>query len=227
MHASYLLGLLPLLLLEVCVCKKQNVILLYIENINEVIKVLKLLDPQNHASKDVLGNIRKLVTDSVHFHNVHGEVASASTFASLITGRPAVDTGIIRGKILPFDSFPSVASSGGLKTDKVTLAEALKAHGYRTWFSGFWKLGLGPRGKGFPMRHGFDTWLGVAHPHDEWCRRREMDDTATHGNDDDHPYMNLIYKISFLWSLVFLSLTTLVWMKGDESLYFNGESPPP
>jgi len=193
-----------------CSSKKQNVVLLYIENINEVMKVLKLLDPQNPASKDVLGNIRKLVTESVYFHNVHGEVASASNFAALITGKPAVDLGIIRGKILPFDYFPSIASSGGLKLEEVTLAEALKGRGYRTWFSGFWKLGLGTHGDAYPIRHGFDTWMGVAHPHDEWCRRKGIGEV---NHDKNHPYMHLLYKISFLWSLVFLLLTTLVWLK--------------
>ena len=192
-----------------CCVVKQNIALLYIENINEVMKVIKRLDPEN-SSKDVLPNIRKLYHESIQFHNVYGEVASASNFAALLTGKSAVDLGIIRGKILPFDYFPSIASTGGLKTDEVTLAEALKDYGYRTWFSGYWKLGLGPRGDGYPIKHGFDTWMGVAHPHDEWCRRKDIDDILREKN---HPYMNLLYKISFLWSLVFLLLTTLVWVK--------------
>ena len=67
----------------------------------------------------------------------------------IIPGKPAVNTGIIRGKLLPFTSFPSLASSGGLSTKEPNLASTLKNEGYSTAFYGYWKLGLGPKGNEF------------------------------------------------------------------------------
>lgn len=187
---------------------KQNIVLLYVENINEVMKVFKVLDTGG-TGKDNFTNIGQLYSESVQFHHMYGELASASNFGAILTGKSAVDLGLIRGKVLPFDYFPSIASSGGLSPNEKTIAEVLKDNGYRTWFTGYWKLGLGPKGDGYPIKHGFDTWMGVAHPHDEWCRRKDNEAPR----EKSHPYMNLLYKISFIWSLVFLLLTTLVWLK--------------
>lgn len=190
---------------------KPNVVLFYIESINEVAKVLHLID-ENIISRDALPNIYKLREDSVSFHNIYGELSSSSNFAALFTGKAAVDIGMIRGKLLPFDYFPSLASTGGLGTDEVTVAELLRSCSYKTWFIGYWKLGLGEKGNRFPTEHGFDTWLGTAHPHDEWCHRQDSNKSSPRP-DWTHPYTNLFYKASFLWMIVVVFLTSLVWFR--------------
>ncbi|XP_066926809.1 steryl-sulfatase-like [Clytia hemisphaerica] len=195
--------------------KKPNFVILYIEHLNEI-----LLDLE--GSTDELPNLQKFVNfDGNRFRNVYGEASSASTFASLFTGKPAVNTGIIRGKLLPFTSFPSLASSGGLSTKEPNLASTLKKEGYSTAFYGYWKLGLGPKGINNPLQHGFDTWMGVAYPHNEWCEEQKSVIT----NQEsllNHPYLKLFYHTSFLWLLLFLFLTMLVWFKVvSVYLYMN------
>ena len=63
-----------------------------------------------------------------------------------------------------------------------------------------------------PLQHGFDTWMGVAYPHNEWCEEQKSVIT----NQEsllNHPYLKLFYHTSFLWLLLFLFLTMLVWFK--------------
>ena len=192
---------------------RPNIILLYIESIKDVIEILQ----PNHIARPFLPNLSRLIGDSIKFHNVYGDIGSSSNFASLFTGRSAVDLGLIRGKLLPFNSFPSLASTGGLKEEEETIADVLHENGYRTWFTGYWKLGLGTDGTKFPTEHGFDTWMGVAHPQNEWCQR-EMNFPDVNGNA--HPYISLLYKTSFIWMLVFLLLISLMWFKFISSKLF-------
>jgi Arylsulfatase A and related enzymes len=196
--------------------ERPNFIIFYIEHINEI-----LPDLQSPTLGEELKNLNSLIKESTTFHNIYGESSSASTFASLFTGKPAVDLGIIQGKLLPFNSFPSLASSGGLNTNEQTVAKLLLTNGYLTWFSGFWKLGLGPEGKDYPTSHGFISWLGVAYPHNEWCEQQKSVIT----NQEtllNHPYLKLFYRTSFLWLILFLFLTVLVWFKFITlNLYLN------
>ena len=55
-----------------------------------------------------------------------------------------------------------------------------------------------------------DTWMGIAHPHNEWCHRKGLLNRILNKN---HPYVTLFYKTYFLWALIFLLLSTLVWLK--------------
>ena len=142
---------------------KPNIVMLYIENMEEVATILKSIKTEN-ISKAILPNIYALTKESIQFHNVYGEVSSTSNFAALLTGVPAVDLGIIRGKLLPFDSFPSLASTGSLKQEETTIAEVLKTCGYRTWFTGYWKLGLGEKCDAYPIKHGFGHMDGYCAP---------------------------------------------------------------
>ena len=53
---------------------------------------------------------------------------------------------------------------GGFPEAEVTLAEALKEHGYATGMFGKWHLGDAPHA--LPTRHGFDEWVGVPYSND-------------------------------------------------------------
>ena len=204
------------LICSVCCSKKQNIVLFYIEHINDI-----LPDVLSPTLGEDLKNLNRLREESIRFHNIYGEASSPSTFAALFTGRPAVDIGIIRGKLLPFSNFPSLASSGGLSTSEKTIAKELQAAGYSTWFSGYWKMGLGSKGDDFPMKHGFDCWLGVAYPHNEWCEQ-EKSVITNQESLINHPYLKLFYRTSFLWLLLFLFMTMLSWCRSISfELYMN------
>ncbi|GLC26388.1 sulfatase family protein [Roseisolibacter agri] len=76
--------------------------------------------------------------------------------AALLTGRYAARTGLTR--VL----FPSADT--GFAASEVTMAEALRARGYRTAAVGKWHLGA--RARFLPTAHGFDTFFGVPYSND-------------------------------------------------------------
>lgn len=79
--------------------------------------------------------------------------------AALMTGRHGLRTGV-NANFNPY-------SLGGLPLSEVTLAELLRAVGYRTAMAGKWHLGhVPPHG---PMHRGFDSWLGTPMSHDYGC----------------------------------------------------------
>jgi len=76
--------------------------------------------------------------------------------AALLTGRYAVRTGLAR--IL------SPNADTGIAASEITIADALRARGYRTAAIGKWHLGDKPRF--LPTAEGFDSWLGVPYSND-------------------------------------------------------------
>lgn len=76
--------------------------------------------------------------------------------AGLLTGRYPVRVG------MPGNLGPD--SKGGLSLEERTLAEALKANGYRTAAFGKWHLGAVP--DYFPTDRGFDEYLGILYSND-------------------------------------------------------------
>jgi arylsulfatase A-like enzyme len=83
--------------------------------------------------------------------------------AALLTGRYPIRFGL-SGNFGP-------DSPGGLPSEERTLAEALKARGYRTAAFGKWHLGSVPGF--FPTEHGFDEFFGLPYSNDmipPWVR---------------------------------------------------------
>ena len=76
--------------------------------------------------------------------------------AALMTGRFPIRLG------MPGNQGPD--SQGGIPADEQTLAEALKAQGYRTAAFGKWHLGSTPGF--FPTDHGFDEYFGLLYSND-------------------------------------------------------------
>ena len=76
--------------------------------------------------------------------------------AALMTGRFPIRLG------MPGNQGPD--SQGGMPADEQTLAEALKAQGYRTAAFGKWHLGSTPGF--FPTDHGFDEYFGLLYSND-------------------------------------------------------------
>lgn len=91
--------------------------------------------------------------------------------AALLTGRHPVRTGLY-GVGTPV-MFPG--DTRGIGHSEVTLAEALKAKGYRTGVMGKWHLGDAP--EFFPTRHGFDYWYGIPYSNDmQYVGRPSVED---------------------------------------------------
>ena len=70
----------------------------------------------------------------------------------------------MRSGMYPSVQFPP--SLHGLPLEEVTLAEVLRAEGYRTGMVGKWHLGVGSSGEYLPTQQGFDTYLGIPYSHD-------------------------------------------------------------
>jgi uncharacterized sulfatase len=82
-------------------------------------------------------------------------VCSASRY-SLLTGRYAIRGGI-NGALMP-------ESTNGLGSEETTIADLLKAAGYRTGMVGKWHLGNQPGF--FPTEHGFESYFGLLYSND-------------------------------------------------------------
>ncbi len=133
-------------------------------------------------------NLDRLAQGGVRFTDYYSSSAvCAPSRSGMLTGRYPFRTGII-GNPFPKDEPVSrwlprkvghwLYGLGvidlreddvppGIPDREITLAEALKAKGYRTGMVGKWHLGDYSVEPGFnPLRHGFDSYLGVPHSND-------------------------------------------------------------
>jgi uncharacterized sulfatase len=83
----------------------------------------------------------------------------APSRAALLTGRYQFRSGMVNNP-----SPDTGVNDIGLPASELTLAELLRAAGYRTMGIGKWHLGHKP--EFFPTRHGFDEYLGILYSND-------------------------------------------------------------
>ncbi|GAA4300100.1 sulfatase [Compostibacter hankyongensis] len=112
-------------------------------------------------------NLDRMAAEGARFTDAYAacNVCSPSR-SSIMTGQYPVHTGItdwIAGRQngngpMPFDRLLPRPFSFNLDTAQVTIAEALKQHGYATFFAGKWHLGLSP--EYWPEHQGFDVNKG-------------------------------------------------------------------
>ncbi|MGB0953215.1 MAG: sulfatase family protein [Planctomycetota bacterium] len=109
-------------------------------------------------------NIDRLADEGAFFQDfaVAQPVCSASR-AALLTGCYPSRLGI-QGALGPHDKH-------GLDPSEVTLADLLKAEGYRTAIYGKWHLGVLP--ELLPTRQGFDEFVGIPYSNDMWPHHPE------------------------------------------------------
>ncbi len=91
-------------------------------------------------------------------------------FTSFVTGCWCVPsrTQLMTGRYMPRVKFNGSTGSdgkGGLPDSEWTMAEALRAAGYRTHMIGKWHLGYKQK-KFLPVNQGFDTWFGLPYSND-------------------------------------------------------------
>lgn len=133
-------------------------------------------------------NIDRLAQEGVRFTDFHTcDAVCTPSRAGLLTGRyPArmmLDTplhpgdeplskravvrlGYLFGRIGLLD-LATRGAADGLHEAEITIAEALKAGGYRTGMVGKWHLGdYGDDPRFNPVRHGFDSYFGVPYSND-------------------------------------------------------------
>ena len=104
-------------------------------------------------------NLDQMAREGLRFTSFYAAPACTPARGMFMTSRYPVRTGLL------WPTGP--ADSSGIKTDEVTLSEALKAQGYRTAMFGKWHLGDFDTDPAFnPTRHGFDTFVGIPYSHD-------------------------------------------------------------
>jgi arylsulfatase A-like enzyme len=102
-------------------------------------------------------NIDRLAKQGMRFTSFYApHHLCTPTRAALLTGCYAQRVG------LPVVLFPN--NTYGLSSSEVTIAELLRARGYRTALIGKWHLGHLP--PFLPTRHGFDLFFGIPYPND-------------------------------------------------------------
>jgi len=109
-------------------------------------------------------NLDRMAAEGMRFTQFYSvaEVCTPSR-ASLLTGRYPIRSGMCN------DQFRVIRnnSTGGLPSDEITLAEALKTNGYTTACIGKWHLGnWASHPAHHPRRHGFDYYFGLPHSND-------------------------------------------------------------
>jgi arylsulfatase A len=110
-------------------------------------------------------NIDRLAKEGVRFTDAYAACHVCSpTRASILTGKYPARLGLtdwIRGRRdFPFQQLQNVKGLQQLPFEEQTLAETLKAAGYRTAAIGKWHLGEEPSG---PNAHGFDVDIPQGH----------------------------------------------------------------
>jgi arylsulfatase A len=127
--------------------RQPNVVLILADD-------LGAMDLGCYGSKDLkTPNLDALAKSGVRFKQfyVASPVCSPSR-AALLTGRYPQLAGV------PGNVTSTRGTSGGLPSKEVTIAETLKAAGYKTAMFGKWHLGMVPGNE--PLDQGFDEFLG-------------------------------------------------------------------
>jgi arylsulfatase A len=101
----------------------------------------------------------RLAVEGTRFTNFHvAQAVCSASRAALLTGCYPNRIGI-SGALNP-------TSKIGIHDGEMTIAEMLKACGYRTAIFGKWHLGYQPQF--LPTRHGFDEYFGLPYSNDMW-----------------------------------------------------------
>jgi len=102
-------------------------------------------------------NLDRMAAEGQRWTSFYAAPVCTPSRAQLMTGRLAVRTGLAGGVLFP-------DSTGGLQPTEITVAEVLKARGYRTAAIGKWHLGVLP--EYLPNNQGFDSYFGIPYSND-------------------------------------------------------------
>ena len=104
-------------------------------------------------------NLDRLAANGLRFSQFYNTARCSPSRASLLTGLHPHQTGV---GILTYDSGPE-GYAGNLNHRCVTIPQALKANGYRTYMSGKWHVAssLTKPTDTWPLQRGFDEFYGT------------------------------------------------------------------
>ncbi|MGI8907397.1 MAG: arylsulfatase [Candidatus Sumerlaeaceae bacterium] len=108
-----------------------------------------------YGSEIATPNLDKLAAEGVRFSQFYNGTRCCPSRASLLTGLYAHKAGV--GLMVSDNGTSFPAYRGFLTTNSLTLAEALKPAGYRTYMVGKWHLSQ----KVTPVHRGFDEFYGM------------------------------------------------------------------
>jgi arylsulfatase A-like enzyme len=128
--------------------------------------VVFLTDDQGYADLSSYGHptintpsIDRMAREGIRLTSFYAAPSCTPSRAQFLTGRYPIRSGEV--------SPTGPDSPVGLPQDEITLAEALKAQGYRTGMLGKWHLGdFATRPEFNPTAHGFDDFYGIPYSHD-------------------------------------------------------------
>ena len=134
--------------------------------------VIIFTDDQGYADVGGFGaegfetpHLDRMAAEGRKFTNFHvAQAVCSASRAALLTGCYPNRIGI-HGALGP-------GSKTGLSQNETTLAELLKAKGYATAAIGKWHLG--DHSDFLPLRHGFDSYLGIPYSNDMWPLHPDM-----------------------------------------------------
>ncbi len=160
-------------------------------------------------------NIDRLADEGVRFTNFYASNSVCTpSRAGLLTGRYAQRSGMTwilfaeeepvlhrvtknAGQVLGALGFVDLgpnAGATGLPQSEITLAEALRAAGYRTGMVGKWHLGDYSRNADHnPVNHGFDFYFGVPHSNDMIPYPLYRNDQELEANIEDQAKLTGLY----------------------------------
>ena len=128
--------------------------------------VVFLTDDQGYGDLSSYGhptistpNIDRMAREGLRLTSFYAAPSCTPSRAQLLTGRYPFRSGELQPT--------GPGSPVGMPASEITLAEALKARGYRTGMFGKWHLGdFASRPEFNPVAHGFDEFLGLPYSHD-------------------------------------------------------------
>jgi arylsulfatase A-like enzyme len=128
--------------------------------------VVFLTDDQGYGDLSSYGhptiatpNLDRMAREGIRLTSFYAAPSCTPSRAQFLTGRYPVRSGEL--------SPTGPGSPVGLPQQEVTIAEALKAQGYRTGMLGKWHLGdFASRPEFNPTAHGFDYFYGLPYSHD-------------------------------------------------------------
>ncbi len=105
-------------------------------------------------------NLDRMAAEGMRFTDFYvAACVCTPSRAALLTGRLPIRTGMA-GRLAPIHHDVLIPSStGGLPTNEITIAQALKSKGYVSEAIGKWHLGHQPQF--LPTHHGFDAFYGL------------------------------------------------------------------
>ncbi len=128
-------------------------------------------------------HLDRMAAEGLRFTDFYaGQSYCTPSRAALLTGRLAVRSGLA-GRPGPGLHVLYPKDKGGLPTNEITIATALKTKGYQTACIGKWHLGHLP--EFLPTSHGFDYFFGLPYSNDMDALNAKIREADSDGQDPD------------------------------------------